>query len=306
MFDPNSPEFTRPIQPLSREGPEVMQAFVARHRPFFILLGVLVAQLLLLSVQITRNHNVRLIQVWTVAALDPFERVLRGAVDSTTQAWRTYRDLWRAQQQNQELHVQLVAARSQIQQLSEQASEAERLRALLDFKNRLPFQTVAAEVLAASPGESSNALFIDKGMDSGLSSDLAVMTPAGIVGKIIAVFPHTAQILLITDPASGVGCILGRSRVQGVLKGSGRNLCQLHYVMNEEPVAAGEEVLTSGLDQVYPKGFPVGTVLRAGEGNIYKSIVVKPAVALGRLEAVLVVLKPTSGQQQALNLPGRP
>lgn len=306
MFDPNSPEFTRPVQPLSREGPEVMQAFVARHRPFFILLGVLVAQLLLLSIQITRNHNVRLIQVWTVAALDPFERVLRGAVDSTTQAWRTYRDLWRAQQQNQELHVQLVAARSQIQQLSEQASEAERLRALLDFKNRLPFQTVAAEVLAASPGESSNALFIDKGMDSGLSSDLAVMTPAGIVGKIIAVFPHTAQILLITDPASGVGCILGQSRVQGVLKGSGRNLCQLLYVMNEEPVSAGEEVLTSGLDQVYPKSFPVGTVLRAGEGNIYKSIVVKPAVALGRLEAVLVVLKPTSGQQQALNLPGRP
>ncbi len=305
MFDPNSLEFTRPIANLSREGPK-MQVFVSRHRPFFLLLGVLVAQLLLLSFQITRNHNVRLIQVWAVRILDPFERTLHGVVRATTVSWRTYRGLWRAHEENQELHAQLVAARSQVQEFSEQAAEAQQLRALLDFKSHLPFESVAAEVIATSPGENSNAIFIDKGSASGLTADLPVITPAGVVGKTIAVFPRTAQVLLITDPSSGVGCMLEKSRVQGVLKGSSQILCQVHYIMNDEPVAVGETVLTSGLDQIYPKGLPVGTVAQTGEGNIYKKILVKPAVALNRLESVLVILKPTSGQQQALSLPSHP
>ena len=306
MFDPNSPEFTQPLGPRPREDPEVMQAFVARHRPLFILLAVLLGQLLLLSVQITRNTNVRLIQVWAVAVFDPFERSLGGLSDATTGAWRTYRGLWRAQEENKELNVQLVAARSEIQQFSEQAAEVERLRALVDFKNHLPYQTIATEVIAASPGENSNAIFIDKGSSSGLTADLAVVTPAGVVGKIIVVFPYTAQVLLITDPSSGVGSMLERTRVQGVLKGGSQNFCQLNYIMNEESVSVGDTVLTSGLDQIYPKGVPVGTVVDTGEGNIYKRISIKPAASLNRLETVLVILKPTSGQQQALNLPSRP
>ena len=100
-----------------------------------------------------------------------------------------------------------------------QAGETQRLRTLLDFKNQLAFQTVAAEVIASSPGENSNAIFIDKGSDSGLTTDLAVITPEGVVGKILAIFPHSAQVLLITDPSSGVGVTLAQSRVQGILKG---------------------------------------------------------------------------------------
>ena len=302
MHDLNAAETTNPAAPRSCEGPEVMQAFVARHRPFFILLGLLVAQLLLLSFQITRNHDVRLIKIWAVATFGPFERSLTGVTDATKRAWRSYRGLWRAQQQNQELNVELVAAHAQIQRLSQEAAETERLRTLLDLKSHVPFQTVAAEVIAATPGLSSNALLIDKGTDFGLTSDLAVITPSGVAGKIIAVFPHAAQVLLITDPSSGVGSVLERSRVQGVLKGASNNLCQLEYVMNEESVSPGEVVLTSGLDQVYPKGLPVGTVLKVGEGNIYKTIAVRPAAALDRLEIVLVVLKPSSTEQQATNL----
>jgi rod shape-determining protein MreC len=225
--------------------------------------------------------------------------------DATTGAWKSYRELWQAQQQNQELQIQLVAARARIQQLSEEAAEGRRLRELLDFRNRLPFQTVAAEVIATSPGEASRAVFIDKGTDAGLTPDLAVITPAGVVGKIVAAFPHTAQVLLITDSSSGVACALERSRVQGILKGGKLNRCQVHYVMNEEPVAIGELVLTSGLDQIYPKGLPIGTVTQTTDGNIYKDITVKPSAALDRLEGVLVVLKPPSGELQALNAPAR-
>jgi rod shape-determining protein MreC len=291
----------RPVQ--TREAPERMQAFVRRHGPFFVLLGALAAQLLLLSLQISRNHNMRLIKVWTVMVFRPFQNTLHTTVDQTSQAWSRLHDLWKAQEENRQLHLELVTARAQIQQLSQQAAEAERLRRLLDFRTRSRFATVPAEVIASSPGESSKAIFIDKGSNANLTTDLGVITPEGIVGKIIAVFPYTSQVLLITDPSSGAGCILDNSRVQGVLKGDGRNLCQLHYILNQETVAAGDEIVTSGLDQIYPKGLPVGRVAKISEGNIYKNILVRPAAALDRLETVLVCLKPVPLEQQAARLP---
>jgi rod shape-determining protein MreC len=299
MHDPQNQEMVNPDSPHSREGPEVMQAFVASHRPLSILLAVLLAQLLLLSFQITRNHNVRLIRIWALAVFDPFERSLKGITDATTWAWRTYGGLWRAQQENLDLRRELTTTRSQLRQVAEYAQESERLRRLLDFKARAPFQTVAAEIIAFSPGASSNAILIDKGIDYGLTPDLAVITSAGVVGKTLSVYHHSSQLLLITDSSSGVGAMLERSRTQGVLKGTGDNLCQLDYVMNEETVSPGDAVVTSGFDQIYPKGLPVGTALKVGDGNIYKSIVVRPAAELDRLETVLVVLKAGSEEEMA-------
>jgi len=299
MHDPQHQEMVSPDSPHSREGPEVMQAFVASHRPFFVLTAVLLAQLLLLSFQITRNHNVRLIKIWTLAVFDPFERSLKGITDSTTWAWRTYGGLWRAQQENRDLRRELATTRSQLQQVAEYAAESERLRQLLDFKAHSPYQTMAAEIIAFSPGASSNAILIDKGTDYGLTPDLAVITPAGVVGKIVSVFHNSSQVMLITDPSSGVGTMLERSRTQGVLKGAGNNLCQFDYVMNEELVSPGDAVVTSSLDQIYPKGLPVGTVLKVGDGNIYKTIVVRPATKLDSLETVLVVLRGSTEQEMA-------
>jgi len=295
MLD-SSHEFSGPTQPPDREGPEVMQAFVGRHAAFFILLAVMVAQLLLLSVQITRGHKVRLIQVWAVAVFDPFARSVHWVTDSIGGTWRKYSGLLHAQEENQELKSELDAVHTQNQQLAEQAAQAGSLRATLELKKSLAFETLAAEVIARSPGEGANAVFIDKGSSDGLRTSLPVITPEGVVGKIIAVFPRSAQVLLITDPASGVGCMLEKTGVQGVLKGGSRDLPQLNYVVNEHSVTVGEKVLTSGLDQIYPKGLPVGVVVRSSEGHIYKNIVVQPAAHLDQLETVLVALNPLQDQ----------
>ena len=290
-MDPQSTHVAPPPAAVEREGPQRVRAFIGGHQAFFILLAVLLVQLLLLSVEITRKSEGPLIKVAAVAFFRPFQRTLQLSADGATWAWTTLAGLWRAQQENRSLHDEVAKNRSLILQLSEKAAETDRLRALLDFRQQIPFQTVAAEVIAASPGEGSSAIFIDKGKDSGLVPDLAVLTPAGIVGKTVAVYEHTSQVLLITDSASGVGSILATSRVQGVVKGAGQSECRLQYIMNEQPVAVGEQVLTSGLDQIYPKGLLVGTVIKVGEGDIYKSILVQPAAALTRLEAVLVVKK---------------
>jgi rod shape-determining protein MreC len=158
---------------------------------------------------------------------------------------------------------------------------------------------VAAEVIGSSPGENSNTILIDKGTDAGLRADLPVVTADGVAGKIVAVYGHSSQVLLITDPAAGAGALLDQRRVQGVLKGEGRGLCRLDYVMNDNAVSPGDKVVTSGLDRVFPKGLPIGTVVEAKDGNIYKNVIVKPAVALNQLEAVLVVVSEASAPEEA-------
>ncbi len=291
MWHRNLSDFPRSSRPLRDPGPEVMPAFVARRGPFFFLLAVLVAQLLLLSVQITREHKVRLIQVWAVAALNPFERSWQWLSQGASHTWRNYAGLWEAEEENRRLRSELTSAQANLRQLSGQAQENVHLRALLDLKNQLSFRSVAAEVIAASPGDRTGAVFINKGSDDGLTTDLPVTTPEGVVGKIIAVFPHTSQVLLLTDPSSGVGCMLEKTHAQGVLKGGAGPLPRLQYILKDQPVSVGESVLTSGLDQIYPKGLPVGTVAAEHNGSVYKEILVRPGAALTRLESVLVLTR---------------
>lgn len=277
-------------------------AIIRRHPSLFVLFGVLVSQLLLLSVQITRDQNVRLIHVWTATVFGPFERGFHDVVEGTAQSWKAVHVLWADHQANQQLGTQLVLARAQIQELSVKAAEVDRLKSLLDFKAQLSYRSIAAEVIASSPGIGSTVVSINRGQDSGVTVDLPVVTPEGVVGKTVAVYPHTSQVLLITDPSCGVGCMLGKSRLQGILKGNSQARCELRYVMDEEKVATDEAVLTSGLDQIYPKGLLVGYVVKVEEGNIYKRISVRPAVSLSRLENVLVLLKNGPEQRQAMNV----
>jgi rod shape-determining protein MreC len=299
VLEIRSPESARPVAPRTPETPQVVQAFISRHRPFFVLLGVLLGQLMLLSAQITRDRNVPLAKVWAETALAPFERSLRGIADVTGGIWDRVRDLTSAERQNRALRAQLEAGETRIQQLSEQSAENDRLRSLLDYKAHAPYSTVAAEVIGSSPGEGPSTVLIDKGADFHFSADLAVITPEGAAGKIVVVYPHTAQVLLLTDPAAGAGSLLEKSRAQGVLKGMGRGMCRLDYLMNGESVSVGDLVLTSGLDQVFPKGLPVGRVVKVSDGNVYKSIAVKPAAALDRLEEVLVVVSKASTPAEA-------
>jgi rod shape-determining protein MreC len=275
-----------------------LPGIVARHTSFFVLLGVLFCQLLLLSVQVTRNQNVRLINVWAAGIFGPFERGFHDVIGGSAEAWSSIHDLWAYRQANKELASELVIARARIQELSEKAAESDRLQALLQFKSQSPYKSVAARVIAASPADGLTTIVIDRGQDAGLGVDLPVITPEGVVGKVAAVFAHTAQVLLITDPTCGVGCLLEENRIQGILEGSGQGQCDLHYVMDDQKVAAGEAVITSGLDQVYPKGLLVGHVVRSEEGNIYRRITVRPAASLNRLETVLVLFNSTSTQEE--------
>jgi rod shape-determining protein MreC len=145
-------------------------------------------------------------------------------------------------------------------------------------------------VIGSSADPTSHTLFINRGEHDHLRINLGVVTPDGIVGKIVEVLPNTAQVLLINDKDSGVGALFSATRTHGVVRGSGDPEPRMEYVVNDEKVQAGDAIVTSGEDRIFPKDFPIGTVESAKPGNPFQVIRVHPSARLDRLEEVLVLL----------------
>jgi rod shape-determining protein MreC len=271
-----------------------MESFLGRYRNLIILVGVLFLQVLGLAVQVKTGANedkdTRLIRMWALGAITPFERALVWVQNSTGNVWHNYFYLRGVRAENRQLKEQIEQMRVEQVRLTEDAAQARRLQTLLAFKEQFISKTVAAQVIGTSGSDLSRIVTLDKGENDGIKRDMAVITADGIVGKVLLVSPNLAQVLLISDQSSGVGAILDKSRLQGVLRGTANGEVALERVMSDEQVQPGETVLTSGGDQIFPKGLPVGTVTRVGKGkDLFLSINIKPAANLSRLEEVLVL-----------------
>jgi rod shape-determining protein MreC len=281
-----------------------MDSLLGRHRNLIILLGVLFLQALGLAVQVKRAgpdaENTRLIRIWSVGAITPVERAVVWMQNGVGNIWHNYFYLRGVRAENRELKEQIEQMRIEQVRLSDDAAQARRLQTLLSFKEQFISKTVAAQVIGSSGSDLSRVIFIDKGADAGLKRDMAVITADGIVGKVMLVYPSVAQVLLINDQTSGVGVILEKSRLQGVLRGTANGEVVLERVMSDEQVPEGETVLTSGGDQIFPKGLPVGSVAKVSNGkDLFLNIKIKPATNLSRLEEVLVVVEKQERQSVA-------
>jgi rod shape-determining protein MreC len=277
-----------------------MESVLGRYRNLTILVGVLFLQVLGLAVQVKRSgegENTRLIRIWAVSAIIPFEHALAGITNAGSHLWNNYCYLRGVRAENRELEAQIQTMRLEQVRLSEDAAQARRLQALLAFKEQFVAKTVAAQVIGSSGSDLSRSIYIDKGSNDGIAQDMAVITAAGIVGKVLRVYPSTALVLLINDQSSGAGAMTEKSRLQGDLRGTPDGELILDKVMSDEQVTPGEAVLSSGGEQIFPKGLPVGTVSKVSPGkDVFLNIKVKPAADLDRLEEVLVV---TEKQERA-------
>ncbi len=276
-----------------------MESFLSRYRNALVLIAVLMAQVLGLAVQVRRTvpgspdtGSVRLIRYWVLGLVSPPERAVHGTSRGARGLWANYLDLIHTRKQNEALQAEVDRLRMEQASLAEDALQGKRLQQLLGFQEKYIYKTVAAQVIGTSGTEQSRMLLIDKGSRDGITPDMPVITPDGVVGRTRDVFAHTSQVLLISDSTSGAGVILATTRIRGILRGNALGQPQIINIMPDDRIKAGEPVITSGGDQIFPRGLPVGHVDRMvadPDHDPLQDVIIRPAANLARLEEVLVI-----------------
>jgi len=260
------------------------------YRSLMVLVVVITVQVLYLAYQVRTARDERLIRVWAVSVVTPFSGIFEAIRHNTIGFLKDYFLLLDVREQNRKLKSDNDRLKMENVFYRNQLATAEHARALTIFQAKTPSKTVAARVIGDSTVSTAKAVFIDRGSTSNIEKGMAVVTPDGIVGKVVAVYPLTSQVLLVTDSTFKVGVESQKGHFHGTLDcGSGH--CTVEQIQNEEDVAVGEWFYTSGEDRIFPRGFPVGTVISAQPDNGMKDVRLNLSGAPGGAEEVLVILE---------------
>ncbi|HVL69082.1 MAG TPA: rod shape-determining protein MreC [Vicinamibacterales bacterium] len=268
-----------------------------RKRTGWIFLVVMVGQVLLVSAQVQSRAGVPVIEAVSFGAFSRVQRATSSVVGGVRDVWTNYASLRGARDENQALKQQLAELEIRLQEQRALAARATRLQALLELKESTPLPTVAAEVIGGNPNATPGVreITIDRGTADGVQTSMAVISPGGVVGRVIGrPAAHAARVQLLIDRHAAAGAITERTRAGGIVVGAGgQPPLKMDLVSNLLDVKAGDLVVTSGVDGIYPKGYAIGWVETAERGRgLYLDIRVRPAVDFGSLEEVLVVLVP--------------
>jgi rod shape-determining protein MreC len=254
-----------------------------------LFVAVMLGHVLLISAQVNSSKGVPLLEVVTFGAFSEVQRAAAGVTGGVRNAWNGYIDLRGVRAENERLRQQLGDLQVNFQQERAKAERARQLERLLGFREEIRIETIPASVIGAGASLDFRTLTIDTGTKSGVATDMAVIAPTGVVGRIVTPTGHAAKVQLLIDRNAAAGALVERSRAQGVVVGTGEELLRMDFVASTADVKAGDTIVTSGIDGIYPKGFVIGKVESAGGNGIYKAIRVRPDVDFNRLEEVLVV-----------------
>lgn len=204
--------------------------------------------------------------------------------------WYGYFDLRGVREENQELREKVARLEQSLWMEREIVASYDRVSQVLDLAERLPFESTVAEVVGLDASAWFRTITVNRGLEQGIELNAPVVGPGGVVGRVIAVGPHVAQVQLLSDRDCSLGALLVRGRSRGIVSGAGNTELQMKYVSNLEDVSVGDLVVTSGLDGIYPKGIAVGRVSSVSNGpRLFKVIAVEPAAHLDRLEEVFIL-----------------
>jgi rod shape-determining protein MreC len=262
----------------------------ASKRPAWIALTIaLVIQTGLISIQARRRIDTGFVRVWLLDSLAPVEKLVDRSTYAVRSVWDGYIALIGIRNENQQLKRQVDDLQMQLQQRREDIVELQRLRGMLSLPVSGVGKTVVARVIGRDPAH-SQTVTIDKGATHGVKADSAVITPAGIVGRVIHTSNFFSIVQLIIDSQSAVGVLLESTRRQGIVKGTGSRDLDLDYIDDDNDLKQGDTFLTSGLDRIYPKGLPVGVIASIGpRRGLLKTVQIRPSADLGRLEEVICI-----------------
>ncbi len=269
-----------------------MESIFYRYRNIIVLLVVIFAQIGLLAWQVKSDNDVPLVRVWAVSAVAPIASTIEGLRNGTAGFFSNYFELRNAREQSRRLRTEIDKLRVENQLLKNELGSAQRAESLAGFQAHNPSKMIGARVIAATPGMGTRSVLIDRGSQSGVRRGMAVVTPDGIVGTVIAVFPFASQVRSVTDPGFAAGVESQKNHIHGVLKGLGTSNTRVDYVSTGQKVENGEMFFTDGSDRIFPKGLPVGKVTSVREGTSFQEINVEPSGTESAPEEVLVIVDP--------------
>lgn len=263
-----------------------------RHRTGYLVLGVLVAHLGLISAQVGTVPGTSLLHVVTFGLLAEAQRMVSSTVAAGRDLWEGYVSLRGLRQENIALQETIARLELTVQSQGALAQQAHSLERLLELDREIELLTLSARVIGVDATPWFRTVTIDRGVRHGVRLDMAVIAPGGVVGRVVGMpGMRAAQVQLIVDRNAAAGGLIERTRVPGVVAGAGDGASlRMDYVSNLEDVRVGDVVVTSGTDGIYPHGLAVGTVTAVERGtDLYKSIRVEPAIEFNRMEHVLIV-----------------
>ena len=260
----------------------------------------MLGHVVLISAQVNSRSGVPLLEAATFGVFSEVQRGTSNGISVFRRAWNGYVGLRQVRAENESLRRELDSALIELQQQRALADRTRGLERLLELRGQANLRTAAAEIIASGATPEFRTLTIDKGRRDGLTVDMAVIAPQGVVGRVVVPSARAAKVQLLVDRNAAAGALIERSRAQGIVMGSGDTKLRLEYVSEVADVAVGDLVVTSGIDGIFPKGFTIGSVTAVDKsGGAYRQITVEPAVDFSTLEEVLVVLTPTPAQAAA-------
>jgi len=267
-----------------------------RQRSGWLFTAVVVGHILLITTQVNTHRGVPVLESLTFGVFAEVQRAGASAIGSIRDVWENYFALQQIRRENHDMREEVAQLRLGLQQERALAQQSRTLQQLLDMRSSTKLSTTAAAVIAGGASPDFRTITLDKGSRDGLQPDMAVMAPAGVVGRIILPTPRASKVQLLIDRDAAAGAISERSRAQGVVIGTGTSLLRLDHVSGTADIKVGDRIVTSGIEGIYPKGFEIGKIesieRRAGD---FSAVSVRPSVEFSSLEAVLVVLtRPSS------------
>ncbi len=270
----------------------MLQIFFRKKR-FLLLLLLFILIAYLFTKDIDKRTPYNILDKIILGLLVPPLKITNLCITKASQTWDDYFFLVNLKKDNAFLKEYIQKLEIENQLLREKAIENTRLRKLLSFKKNLSYHILPSEIIGRDPSSWFKSIIIDKGSTAGVSAGCGVITPNGIVGKIISVSASSSKVLLISDVNSAVDVLIKRSRKRGILEGYGENSCRLSYVLKNEDIKKDDIIVTSGINNIYPKGLLVGSVaaLHNNKSGFFQFVEIKPTVDFSKLNEVLIVLK---------------
>ncbi len=268
-----------------------MRYFLMRHREGLLLVILVISTILIISRQVQDPTGMTYFRRSVIMVAAPFQSGFSAVIGSVRSIWGNYLFLFGTRAENEKLREEINQLRSEAQKLREELNRAGRLEEFSAYRHETGFSGMAAQVIGESSDPWTRTIVVNRGIQEGLKRNLPVVTPDGLVGRVVEVSDHSSIVRLIVDRSSRVPVLVSRSRARAILEGESYGTCQLKYLDRTEDVQEGDVVITSGLAGIYPRGIEVGTITEivARSHGLYQYAKVLPKAPINRLEDVFVI-----------------